>query len=87
MANVSGDAGQPISFDVEATDPDGDDLLIQIVRTGTNGVIDRGAEFDGTTFTWTPQASDLGQNIVTFRATDPERAQSADGGTYYGYRA
>ncbi len=53
--------GEPVSFDVTASDPDND--ITGITLTSTEG-----GSFDGTTYTWTPAAD--GSYTVEFEVTD-----------------
>jgi len=69
---VDVDAGEPVTIEVIATDPDGDELTYSLVATGEDDILSRGADFTGRTFTWTPSASDIGPNIVSFMVQDPE---------------
>src|SRR5262249_39184366 len=57
--------GQPLTFTVNATDPNANDPL-SFTATG----LPAGATFAGRTFSWTPTAGDLGPHDVTFTVTD-----------------
>jgi hypothetical protein len=69
------EAGQQVSFQVVASDPDGDELAFDLL------MLPPGAEFDELTgmFLWTPQALDGGMHYASFRVVDdgapPLRAQ------------
>ena len=67
-------AGQPLTFSVSATDPDGDPLTF-----GATG-LPSGATFDTGTrqFTWTPIDSQAGSVSVTFTASDGQLTSSGN---------
>lgn len=54
----------PLTFTVNATDPDGDTITYSAQNLPT------GATFVGQTFSWTPTAADAGSYSVTFTASD-----------------
>ncbi|MBP6924082.1 MAG: DNRLRE domain-containing protein [Candidatus Pacebacteria bacterium] len=56
--------GDLLTFDITATDPDGDAVSISATNTPS------GASFDGTTFSWEPSLAQAGVYVVTFIATD-----------------
>ena len=58
--------GQACSFQVLASDPDGDELLLSVDRAPV------GSSFDPDTglFVWTPMAHQMGESRVELRATD-----------------
>jgi hypothetical protein len=70
-ANVAVDEAQNLEFEVQASDPDADDLTIQAVSgdlPGGWGFTDNG---DGTgTFNWTPGYDDAGEYTLTVTASD-----------------
>ena len=73
LADASVDAGTAVNLTVSATDPDNDALVYSLVLADPqNSILTRGATFSGTSFSWTPSASDIGPNLVTFKAEDPE---------------
>jgi len=60
-------AGQPYSYDVEATDPDAGDTLTFALTTAAAGMsIDPPSGL----ITWTPTAGQIGEQAVTGRVTD-----------------
>ncbi len=70
------EAGAAVSFQVQATDPDGDQLSYYIIPTRSAAgdsisILSRGATFSGQSFSWTPATGDIGSNVVTFGARDP----------------
>ncbi|MBN1558726.1 Ig-like domain-containing protein [candidate division KSB1 bacterium] len=65
--NIATDAGQEVKFNVQATDPDGDDVYY-IVRD-----LPSGASFDKDAtrqFSWTPTTAQAGEHRVTFIIMD-----------------
>jgi len=72
VPDTSVDAGTALEITLSATDPDGDPVTFALVVTGADNILTRGASFVGNVFNWTPQAGDIGPNIVTFLAQDPE---------------
>ncbi|MCF7811230.1 tandem-95 repeat protein, partial [bacterium] len=77
--SVEGDEAHELSFTVEASDPDGDNLTLD----ASSDDLSNGWEFtdndDGTgTFNWTPGYDDSGQYTATFTATDGEFSIQAD---------
>lgn len=64
------DENRTLTFTVEATDPDEDELTYKTV-----GDLPSGASFDGETkeFTWTPDYTQAGTYTVTFIASDGDR--------------
>ncbi|HUU27485.1 MAG TPA: putative Ig domain-containing protein [archaeon] len=67
-------AGSPVQFTLQATDPNEGDLLTYLIllRSPTDNILTRGATFDGQTFSWTPAATDIGPNMVKFLVHDPD---------------
>jgi hypothetical protein len=71
----SANPGQPLSFDVSATDPDGNDS-VTLNAVGVPGsavltpTLPTSGNPAGTNFSWTPAVGDVGQHLVTFTATD-----------------
>ena len=59
--------GESLQFTVSASDADGD--AVTLAAEG----LPRGADFDAATgaFTWTPSASQEGEQVLAFTATDP----------------
>jgi putative Ig domain-containing protein/Big-like domain-containing protein/dockerin type I repeat protein len=70
--NVSVDADNPVEIVINATDPDEDDLTYSLLTTGVDDILSRGASFSGVTFSWTPTATDIGPNVITFVVEDPD---------------
>ena len=64
IGNKSVREGQPLSFSVTATDPDGDPL------TYTASPLPSGASFTGQAFSWTPVPGQAGSYTVTFSVSD-----------------
>jgi PKD repeat protein len=64
IANKSVPEGSLLTFNVNATDPDGD----TVTYTAQN--LPFGAQFTGQTFTWTPNLDQAGTHQVTFIASD-----------------
>jgi hypothetical protein len=71
------DEGLLLSFDVSATDPDGDALALSAVGLPTGAtLVDRG---DGSgLFSWTPGATQAGVYTLEFLVTDNGAPQAAD---------
>jgi FlgD Ig-like domain len=74
-AEVSGEAGVPISFSVGASDPDGDALLtltadLAGLPTPNNAVFTKNPSNTSGLFQWTPGVSDSGSYEVSFIATN-----------------
>ena len=75
--------GQLLSFTVQASDPDGDSLILT-ANIGGSPVGSVGATFTDNgnntgTLSWTPTAAHLNQEFVfTFTATDPEGASDSE---------
>jgi hypothetical protein len=67
-------AGITLAFTLSATDADGDAL------TFSAPVLPAGADFDptGRSFTWTPQAADIGRHDAAFRVVDNGSPSMAD---------
>ena len=63
VADQTVQAGNTVSFQVQAPDPDGDAVRIT-VTAGPSA-----ATFTNDTFSWTPTNADVGQHTVTFTAT------------------
>jgi serine protease len=63
--------GAALSFNVAATDPDGDAVAF------THGTLPTGATFSGGTFTWS-SATPVGSYTVTYSASDPDGATTTD---------
>ena len=69
--------GNTLVFDVTATDPDFDPLILYATSIPTDALYDDHA--DGTaTFTWTPDAGDVGFVTTSFEARDPNGATDTD---------
>ena len=67
--------GEPFELKLEANDPDeGESLSYRLIARGDKSVIYRGAEFNDGVFSWTPQESDAGPNIVAFEVSDSQGA-------------
>ena len=67
--------GEPYELTLEATDPDeGESLTYRLIVRGDKSVIYRGAQFNDGVFTWTPQESDAGPNILAFEVSDSHGA-------------
>lgn len=64
VGNKSVDEGSPLTFDLNATDADGDSLTY----SATN--LPQGATLVGNTFSWTPDYSQAGSYDVTFEVSD-----------------
>ena len=65
IGNQAVEEGELLTFEVSATDADGDILIYDTV-----GVLPDGATFVDQTFTWTPTNEQSGNYGVTFSATD-----------------
>ncbi|HLA38462.1 MAG TPA: putative Ig domain-containing protein, partial [Candidatus Glassbacteria bacterium] len=75
VADVAVDAGAQVQITLSATDPDNDPLSYSIVLANeTSNILTRGASLSANVFTWTPAATDLGQNLATFKVADPDGA-------------
>ena len=77
IGNRTGNTNQLLTFQVSATDPDGDAIACAVVGAPAgSSFIDNG---DGTgVFSWTPGVGDEGSYMLTFTATDAGNpAQSA----------
>ena len=74
VPDVSVETGEPVVIELSATDPDDDVLTLtySLIVTGEDNILSREAAFVGNTFNWTPAATDIGPNIVTFMVEDPE---------------
>ncbi len=71
-------AGETLTFDISATDAD---VPANILAFSATNVPD-GADFDGTTFTWTPSDEQAGSNFnITFTVTDDGDPQKEDSET------
>jgi hypothetical protein len=71
-ADRSVSAGQLVSIQLSASDPDGDDL------TYTASGLPAGASLSGAgLFSWTPGNGDAGDNVVAFQATDCTNASAS----------
>ena len=77
IADQSVTEGDSLTFDVSASDPDGDPLTLTDTNTPTFGdFTDNG---DGTgTFTFDPATGDNGDYDITVTATDPDNATDTD---------
>ena len=64
IGNQSGNENEFLTFPVSAFDPDASPVTVTAQNLPT------GANFDGTTFTWTPTSDDMGDYLITFQATD-----------------
>jgi hypothetical protein len=62
-----GDEGQPLTFTVSATDPDGDPLTYAATGLPAGAAFDAGTR----TFSWTPGFDQAGTYAVTFSVSDP----------------
>jgi len=72
--NVTAKAGEQVTITLQATDPNGDAVTFSIKSGGPAG-----AALNGSTFTWTPGAGDVGKTYtVTFAATDGTLTALAD---------
>ena len=74
-AEVLGGGGQPVSFAVTASDPDGQAIgslqaNLTALPADNPGTFTPGANNTGGTFTWTPRAQDTGTFIVTVTASN-----------------
>ncbi|MBN1195679.1 MAG: hypothetical protein JXA08_10120 [Methanomicrobiaceae archaeon] len=65
IADQSVDEGSLLSFELEASDPDGDALVYSAEA------LPAGADLAGPLFTWTPSYEQAGSYTITFTATDP----------------
>ncbi|MCE5270573.1 Ig-like domain-containing protein [bacterium] len=74
LRDTSLDAGTALQITLAATDPnEGDALTYSVQKRGAaTTILDRGAALSGAVLSWTPAASDLGQNIVYLRVTDSQ---------------
>ncbi len=72
LRDTSLDAGTALQITLSATDPNAGDVLTYSVqkRGAATSILDRGATLNGAVLSWTPAATDLGQNIVYLRVTD-----------------
>ncbi|MBI4550887.1 MAG: T9SS type A sorting domain-containing protein [Candidatus Latescibacteria bacterium] len=73
--------GQPISFTVTGTDPDGDILELNTGGLPGGAMMTPGLPISGpsginSTFNWTPQPGDAGSYVVIFSVTDDDGNQS-----------
>ena len=66
LADAAVYTGQPVEFQVSASDADNDPVAIAVDPVTQPD----GASFDGTTFSWTPLASQVGAHAITFTADD-----------------
>ncbi|MEQ9541573.1 MAG: tandem-95 repeat protein [Deltaproteobacteria bacterium] len=73
-APTMGIVGAEYSYDVDASDPDGDTLIYAIVSGPQNALIDR----DTGMLTWTPAVGDLSGASFVIRAQDPDGAEALD---------
>jgi hypothetical protein len=64
LGSQEGTENETLTFDVTATDPDGDMVFV----TASN--MPAAATFDGVIFSWTPTLSEAGVHVVTFSVTD-----------------
>ncbi|MBW2244769.1 MAG: tandem-95 repeat protein, partial [Deltaproteobacteria bacterium] len=77
IGNRAGNTNQLLTFQVSATDPDGDAISLSVAGApAASALVDNG---DGTgNFSWTPGDADVGNFMLTFTATDAGNpAQSA----------
>jgi cohesin domain-containing protein/dockerin type I repeat protein/putative Ig domain-containing protein/Big-like domain-containing protein len=72
VPDVNVEAGEQVTVELTATDPDDDELHYALLVVGENNIIDRGAVFSGNTLSWTPAVTDIGPNILVFVVQDPE---------------
>ena len=79
MEAISTEVGQQVQFQVEATDRNGDQLTYLVASTGENSILNRGAAFQGNTFTWTPTDRDVGPNRVPFVVIDGQGGKDVMG--------
>ncbi|HEG43747.1 MAG TPA: hypothetical protein ENH94_06845 [Phycisphaerales bacterium] len=70
IGNKVVDEGQAVSFDVTATDADGDTLTLSAAN------LPQGASFTNATFAWTPADGQAGTYTVIFTATDATASDS-----------
>ncbi len=79
-ATLSGGPGTPLSFPVQASDPDvGNTVTLNGVGFPTGATMTPGlptsANPVSSTFAWTPTMAQIGQHVLTFTATDQCSAQ------------
>ena len=79
METVNAQVGQQVQFQVMANDRNGDPLTYAVVSSGANSILNRGASFQGNTFTWTPTDRDVGPNRVPFVVIDGQGGKDAMG--------
>ena len=75
---IESETGTPVSFTVEAVDPDpGDVLTFSVLEVSGVQVIPQGASFDFTTgqFNWTPATEQVGPFKAAFVVTDSKGAR------------
>ncbi|HKP95768.1 MAG TPA: putative Ig domain-containing protein [Fibrobacteria bacterium] len=64
LSNHSVKENEPLTFKVEASDPDGDSLLLSASN------LPPGAQFTAGTFSWKPQMGQAGNYFIKFKVTD-----------------
>lgn len=72
IGNQQLDPGQTLAFDLSGQDPEGQPLTFSATGLPT------GASLVGPSFSWTPDASQIGQHAVTFRVTDGGTPAASD---------
>ncbi len=75
IGDKEADEGQRLEFTISATDPDGD--ILQYFAAD----LPQGAEFNGQTFSWTPDYSQSGSYSVTFTVRDFDQNGIPRGGS------
>ncbi|MEM7311895.1 MAG: putative Ig domain-containing protein, partial [Planctomycetota bacterium] len=74
-ANFYATVGQSYTYDVEADDPDGDDLTYALLSAPSGMTIDSQTGL----IEWTPAAGDVGSSLVEVLVTDPSGGGSLQG--------
>jgi hypothetical protein len=77
---IAASVGNPVSFTLTATDPDGDDVEVNVAGLPSGASMSPSLPASGpsgfnTTFSWTPSAAQLGATIVLFNVTDQRQNQ------------
>jgi hypothetical protein len=70
IGNMDATAGTPLTFQVSASDPNGDTLVYSA------SALPQGATFSGRTFEWTPTADQVGSYQVVFTVSDGQAQDS-----------
>jgi hypothetical protein len=77
---IAATVGSPVSFTLTATDPDGDDVEVNVAGLPAGASLSPSLPATGpsgieTDFSWTPTAAQLGATIVLFNVTDATQNQ------------